>query len=93
MKGRRTHTPLWAETSALRDEILRRHAVLGRGGQLSRCEVHPGRKRKVTFRTWRAAVRAEEELAQVGALRQSVHECGDHFHLTKLRGTAPEEGR
>jgi hypothetical protein len=77
--------PLGAQTSALRNAILHRYALLGPGGGLSRCQSSPARKAKVIFPTRRAALRAEEELAQVGALRQSVYPCGEHFHLTKLR--------
>jgi len=71
-----------------REEILRRHARLGRGGYLSRCaaekSVHP--RGKVIFRTEAAARRAADELvAWALGYRQDVYPCpsGGHFHLTK----------
>lgn len=92
MRATRGHVPLGDATKALRDEVLRRHAVLGAGGGPSRCHANPLRKAKVVFPSRRAAVLAEWELAQLGALRQSVYGCGDHFHLSKL-GAGPEVER
>lgn len=92
MKGARTHVPLGAATKGLRDQILLRHAALGPGGGPSRCQVTTLRKAKVIFPTRDAAGLAEWELAQLGALRQSVYGCGDHFHLSKL-GAGPEVER